>query len=156
MSHTRAYAYASSLSVEDLRPALVATLEALYHCSDALEVAPPTGKEIRSIEWVEGDLLEAIDGLRDEVKRAESEAERASQESEAVDGGMLEALRERVATLEGERDAALRQVAGARHMVEAHADLVSTARRFVSASVDAGVPLKHARAVKAGKAASHG
>lgn len=157
MSHTRAYAFVSSVSPDDLRPTLISAMEAIYHVSDALDVVAPREARIFELVGLETALTEAAEALQQSVKDSK-EAEEGADERAADAEARLEAklqadpdevttLRAKLAEAEAARDAALERVEKVRHMVEAHADLVAGARKFVSASIGAGVPLKHARAV---------
>jgi hypothetical protein len=157
VSHTRAYAYASALRAEDLRDTLISVLESFYYACDALEIeAPRVGRPLDDAS----DLQAAIECLRQEAKGAWEARDKAERDAAEAEDQLADAkkedpdgLRAKLAAVEAERDAALERVEKVRGLVEAHADLVAGARKFVSASIGAGVPLKHARAVPRAKRA---
>jgi hypothetical protein len=152
MSHTRAYAFTRDIPDADVRPALLSAIEALYDVSDALDAnahAPVLSATIhgacRAIDLAGEALIGSAQALREEVEDAKKESEDADRRT--TEDEDAEDLKEQIATLTRERDDARARLDAAKAMVEAHADLVAMARRFTSAAVSAGVPLRHARAV---------
>jgi hypothetical protein len=172
MSHNRAYAFVASVPEADRLHVLRAAVECLFYVSDALE-ADALGSGIgaaallseRAIERAEETLVDAVNALRADVeahKEAEQDADARAVEAEArledklqQDPDELRAMKEEVETLKAEaccavakRDEALARVDSVKTLVESHSDLVAMARKFTSAALAAGVPIKHVRAVR--------
>lgn len=163
MSHSTAYAFVRGVPDDELRPTLVAIVETLHYVQAELEL-PIT--HLAPFAWspLETAMLDALGALRQDAEDARKEADAAQQDAAEAqnrleeklqadptvaerDDAIVRDLRAAIGTLTQERDDLRTRIAATKALVEAHADLVAMARRFTSAAVTAGVPLKHARRV---------
>lgn len=142
MSRWRALAAVRDVPDSDLRNKLVDATEALYEFARVLDVSPSPDALTQSLEELAGRVRDESNAEDDEIIELQGELAAAEERLRAVDR-----LEEERDELQAERDELQKRLAAAQPLIDAYADAVRFARRFVSVGERAGVPLKFCRAV---------
>jgi predicted nuclease with TOPRIM domain len=142
VSRWRALAAVREIPDAELRDRLVDATETLFYVAKELDVSPNDTAISNALDELKGQLRSDSDAEADEIVGLQADLRAAEERTRSVDR-----LEEERDTLRAECDDLRKRLDAAKPLIDAYADAVSFARRFVSVGERAGVELRFCKGV---------